>query len=42
MQKTLGAVGIVVLCLAGCQEAPNSTDVVGAWGRLVETVSLTR
>jgi len=31
MQKTLGAVGIVVLCLAGCQESHNATDVVGAW-----------
>src|ERR1700756_3748869 len=31
MQKTLGAFGIVLLCLAGCQEAHNSPDVVGAW-----------
>ena len=31
MQKTLGAVGIVALCLAGCQESHNATDVVGAW-----------
>src|ERR1700752_3415627 len=31
MQKTLGAFGIVLLCLAGCQEAHNSPNVVGAW-----------
>ena len=35
MQKTLGAIGVLVLCLAGCQEAHNSqgasADVVGAW-----------
>lgn len=31
MQKTLGAVGIVVLCLAGCPETQKSPDVVGAW-----------
>lgn len=31
MQKTLGAVGVALLCLAGCQEAHNSPDVVGAW-----------
>jgi hypothetical protein len=35
MQKVLGAAGIVVLCLAGCEATHNgqraSPDVVGAW-----------
>lgn len=35
MRKTLGAVGIVALCLAGCQEAHNGqgapADIVDAW-----------
>ena len=35
MQKRLGAIGVVALCLASCHEAPNgqgaSPGVVGAW-----------
>lgn len=31
MQKMLAAVGIVVLCLAGCRKSPDAADVVGAW-----------
>jgi len=35
MEKALGVIGILVLCLAGCHEAHNSRgdspDVVGAW-----------